>query len=237
MVTNGPEEVRRLPDEAFASRGGRPNPAVDQHVAFPEAAPVARGTLPDSAWRPATSAGPAPPITVSTRRRLGAGPAALAVAAMFGLALLTNAGDSSSGTTQGGFEAVEGGDGVWPHGDASTQIELLAVPGHDVPGIQPVEQPRYEIPLGPSLIRIEVVSDDPTADVVVTSDFGFAQAEDETLPYAVEFGLDERPDQLAVTARNRYGTNSIQCRVYADGSLVSIATGVGLVECAPQPAR
>jgi hypothetical protein len=127
-------------------------------------------------------------------------------------------------------------EGVWRDGTAGT-IDLVAVPEVADPTIQPVDQPRYEIPLGSSTVRIEVVGDDPAANIIVTSDSADAQLGEVDVPFGAELVLDERPDQLAVTARNRYGQTSIQCRVYADGLLVSIATGVGLVECVAEPAR
>lgn len=256
MVTNRPEEVRRLPDDAFASHAKHPNPAIDQHVAFPDdpaAGTTAPHPLPQTAWAP-RSAPPSgsrapqqlppelaqiPPEVTAVLARMAArmpprhrrrgrlSPAGLGLAAVVALALIMS--ENSSVHPDDAGTVVEQGQ--------STAIELRLVPEGEVGGMQPVEQPRYEIPLGPSRIRIEVVSDDPAADVVVTSSRGDAQLGEVALPFAAEFDLTERPDQLAVTARNRYGTNSIQCRVYADDALVSIATGVGLVECAAQPAR
>jgi hypothetical protein len=127
-------------------------------------------------------------------------------------------------------------EGGWREGTAGG-LDLVAVPEVADTTIQSVDQPRYEIPLGPSTVRIEVVSDDPAATIVVTSDSADAQLGEVPVPFGAELILDDRPDQLAVTARNRYGQSEIQCRIYADGMLVSIASGYGLVECAAQPAR
>lgn len=256
-----PGGSRRLPDDTFASHARRPNPSVDEHVAFPEDTaphPSLTGSLPESAWAPRSQprSGELPPelahippevtaliTSIAARqrpRRGGRGrlsPAGLGLAAVVALALIMAPNTSVQPDS---FDTrVEQGwsqDGTWYEG-TSGGLELVAV--HEVADatIQPVDQPRYEIPLGPSTVRIEVVSDDPAANVVVTSDLGDAQLGETRVPFGAEVTLDERPDQLAVTARSRYPQSLVQCRVYADDLLVSIATGAGLVECGAGAAR
>jgi hypothetical protein len=262
MVTNGPEEVGRLPDEAFASHARHPNPSVDEHVAFPDvpaAQPAAPSSLPPTAWAPSSRPRPPqreqlppelaqipPEVTailgsIAARQRPRSrgrlSPAGLGLAAVAALALIMGSNNSvQPDDAGGGFEQGWSQDGVWSQG-TDGGLALEALPSVVDATIQPVDQPRYEIPLGPSTVRIEVVSDDPAADVVVTSDSGDAPLGEVMLPFGAELRLQERPDQLAVTAKSRYGQAEIQCRVYADDLLVSIASGYGLVECAAQPTR
>jgi hypothetical protein len=188
-----------------------------------------------------------PPEAIAIMRRIAArrrprhhgrlNPAGLGLAAVAALALIMGSNVSSS--PDAGGPAIEQGwreDGVWYDGTPGG-LALVVVEEVADATIQSVEQPRHEIPLGPSTVRIEVVGDDRTADVVVTSDVGDAQPGAVVLPFGAEVRLDERPDQFAVTASTGYGRGDIQCRVYADGVLVSIATGSGMVECRAEPAR
>lgn len=258
-MAEAPNSGNRLPDEAFVSHARRPNPSVDEHVAFPDEAtrPGARAdALPQSAWagssrRPKEPVAPElahippevatliPGIAARQRQRRVSrsrfNPAGLGLAVIVALALLlgTNASvqlGPSGPVVERGWDERSGWSESWD------ELDLVATPAV-VDTILPVDQPRYEIPLGPSRLRIEIVSDDPSADVVVTSDSGEAQLDDVALPYGADLTVDERPDQFAVTAWNRYGDRSIQCRVYADDQLVSIATGDGLVECRAEPSR
>lgn len=252
---------RRLPDDAFASHARRPNPSHDEHVAFPDASDQgpATGSLPSSAWaRPPQPTHPKLPPELShvppevtallvsaaahqrarRRSRGRLSPVGIGLAAVAGLALIMG----SNSPVESFPPDQVAGQGDWHHEGVGGEgtvggLDLVAVPEVADPTIQPVDQPRYEIPLGPSTVRIEVVTDDPAANIIVTSDSADAWVGEVDVPFGAELVLEERPDQLAVTARNRYGQTSIQCRVYAEGLLVSIATGVGLVECVAEPAR
>jgi hypothetical protein len=159
-------------------------------------------------------------------------PAGLGLAIVVALALILG----SNGSTQPSSSST-GIDQGLGHEETVNGLELTPMPSVEIAGFQSIDQPTYEFPPGPSVVRIEVVSDDPAADIVVTSDIGDAEVPGEALPFAAELNLGERAEQLAVTALARYGDGTIQCRVYADGQLVAINTGDGLVECVAEPAR
>ncbi len=225
-MAEAPNSGSRLPDEAFVSHARRPNPSVDEHVAFPDEAtrPGARAdALPQSAWagssrRPKEPVPPElahippevatliPGIAARQRQRRVSrsrfNPAGLGLAVIVALALLlgTNASvqlGPSGPVVERGWDERSGWSESWD------ELDLVATPAV-VDTILPVDQPRYEIPLGPSRLRIEIVSDDPSADVVVTSDSGEAQLDDVAEP--VRRPVDPVPGLCGRPARvHRHG--------------------------------
>lgn len=231
-MSDAPPGVGRLPDDAFAE-GRRADQTRDQHEAFPEVPPHgAAASLPPTAWatpmRPSSSAAVhhVPSTHGAVRgRRVATLVVGLLMVVPLGLGITALA---SSSDERHGAQVVYG---------QGTADAWRSLGGAAVAAIQPHDGPLHELPTGPSRIRVEVVAfDETTTSLHLLAPEGNEMRVDLRLPAAFEVIADGGHGAVGAVVAPNDEQVEVQCRVYADGYLVSIATGAGLVRCLAEPA-
>lgn len=131
-----------------------------------------------------------------------------------------------------GFMGPESDSGVGPD---SGSVSVTPLSGEGLGQMQQPTTPLSGMPTHPGVVRVEVVGgSESSAHVMVFNDQGGYDAV-VTLPFAAEVDLDDWTSPFRVQATG--DSTEVQCRVYADGDLVSITTGWETAACSPTPAQ
>lgn len=225
-----------LPPEAWAPRSA--HPAAERHRT--------------SSWQPAVPPVlTTPPVRQPPQRRVPGWVALLLVPPLLiGLSnhnAATETYDCRSydagpgvsycdGTIDGTVVDTTGGDGDVPGSMPGVWVEPVSDTGFgEVLTGKPQVRP---VPADASLLRVEVVAttgldgdvveaqvDTTAGDFTLDSSYG-------PLPRAFEIHLDERAEDLSVSAA--VGSGTVQCRIYADDVLVAVSTSDSLATCTPK---
>jgi len=225
----------------MTTRPAAPDPQHDQHVAFPDdqRGHHRGGGLPPTAWAPDPGTRlPAPPPSHPRppRRRVGA--AWWVVGAFFALPMMGSVMWSNGVTS----DSMMGGMPMEQHQPAqpwegALDAQILGVrtlEGQSVEGILP-DGPTDAIPSGTTTLRLEVAGVGPRGSLQVIGRTGDTSVDERALPFAVEVDTTGMEALEWVVAHSADPNRKIQCRIYAEGNLVAIATGNGMAECALPP--
>jgi hypothetical protein len=133
-----------------------------------------------------------------------------------------------------GFMGLESDSGVGPD---SGWMSVTPLSGEGLERAQQPTTPLSAMPTDPSVVRVEVVGGSgASAHIIVSNDRGGYEA-DVSLPFAADVDLVDGTSPFRVQATAGGDSTELQCRVYADGDLVSISTGWETADCSPTPAQ